>query len=41
MFDLFEGLDMIHEYIDNVVVITKHDSVDHLKALEKVLHKRV
>ena len=33
--ELFYGLDMVCVYIDDVLVITKHEFVDHLKALEK------
>ena len=32
---------MVHVHIDNVLVITKHDLLDHLKALEQVLQKWV
>ena len=32
---------MIREYIDNLIVINKHDFVDHLKVIEKVLQKLV
>ena len=38
-YELFEGFDMVHSYIDHVLVTSKHDFLDHLKALEKVLQK--
>ena len=34
---LFEGFSIVSVYIDNILVITKDDSKDHLNALEKVL----
>ena len=30
---LFEGLDRVREYIDNVIVTTKHEFIDHMKSL--------
>ena len=35
IYKLFEGFDMVCEYINNIIVVTKHDYADHLKALEK------
>ena len=36
---LFEGFDMVCAYIDDVLVITKNNSEDHLKAFGKVLQR--
>ena len=38
---ILEGFDMVCAYIDDILVITKNDCADHLKALEKVLQKLV
>ena len=35
--ELFDGFDMAHTYIDDVIVITKNNFEDHLKALDEVL----
>ena len=35
--ELLEGFDMVRAYIDYVLVLTKNNSKEHLKALEKVL----
>ena len=32
---IFEGFDMLIGYIENILLINKHDSADHLKVLEK------
>ena len=37
--ELFEGLNMVCAFIDNVLVITKYDFADHLKVLENIPHK--
>ena len=37
--DLFKGYDIVHTYIDDVLVITKKYFTEPLKALEKALHK--
>ena len=34
---LFDGFDMVRAYIDDVLVITKNNFEDHLKALDRVL----
>ena len=39
MSELFYGLDMVRAYIDDVLVITKINFEDHLKALDEVLQK--
>ena len=39
MSEIFHGLDMVHAYIDDVLVITKINFEDHLKALDEVLQK--
>ena len=41
IYEIFEVFDVVHVYIDDVLVITGHNVVDHLKALEKVLQKLV
>ena len=41
IYEIFEVFDVVHVYIDDVLVITGHNFVDHLKALEKVLQKLV
>ena len=38
---LFEGFLIVRVYIDNAIVMTKHDFADHLKYLEKYPQKRV
>ena len=37
--ELFDGFDMVRDYIDDVLIITKNNSKDHLKALDKVLQR--
>ena len=37
--ELFEGLDMVHAYIDDVLVINKNNFKGHLKSLERVLQR--
>ena len=37
--EVFDGLDMICAYIFDVLIITKNNFEDHLKALEKVLQR--
>ena len=32
--ELFEGFDRVRAYVSNILVITKYDLTDHLKALE-------
>ena len=39
IFKFFERFDMVRAYIDNVLVITKHDFLDQKKALDKLLQK--
>ena len=39
MCKLFEGVDMVSVYIYKMIVITKHNEVDQLEALERVLQK--
>ena len=34
--ELFEGLNMVRAYIDDILVITKNNFKDHLNALDKV-----
>ena len=36
---LFEYSDAVHAYIDEINLITQNDLADHLKSLEKALHK--
>ena len=36
---LFDGFDMVCDYIDDVLVITKNNSEEHLKALYKALQR--
>ena len=36
---ILEGFDMVRLYIDDVLVITKHNFADYLKVLENFLHK--
>ena len=33
MNDLFHGLELIHAYIDEILILTKGDWTDHLKKL--------
>ena len=35
--ELFYGFDMLRAYIDGVIIMTKNNSEDHLKALDIVL----
>ena len=37
--DIFERIDGVRAYIDNVIVIHKYDSEDHLNYLKRVIHK--
>ena len=37
--ELFEGLDMVHAYIDDVLVINKNNVEDHIKALDRVIQR--
>ena len=37
--ELFDGFDMVRAYIDDVLVITKSNFEDHLKALYSVLQR--
>ena len=37
--ELFDGFDMVRAYIDDLLVITKNNSEDHLKALDRVLQR--
>ena len=37
--ELFYGFDMLRDYIDDVLITTKNNSKDHLKALDKVLQR--
>ena len=37
--ELFDGFDMVHAYIDDVLVITKNNFEDHLKALGRFLKR--
>ena len=37
--ELFYGFDMVRAYIDDVIIITKNNSKDHLKALDRVLQR--
>ena len=39
--ELFDGFNMVHEYIDDVLFITKNNFKDHLKALYRVLQRLV
>ena len=39
--ELFEVFNMFLANIDNIILITKYDFEDHMKALEKVLLKPV
>ena len=36
---LFERFDIVNDYMDNVLVITKHDLIDHIEAIENFLQK--
>ena len=35
--EIFEGFDMVHAYIDDVIVITKNNFKHHIKYLDRVL----
>ena len=37
--ELFDGFNMVRNYIDDVIVITKYNYEDHLKALDGVLQR--
>ena len=37
--EIFDGFNMVCAYIDDVLVITKHNFKDHLKALDRVLQR--
>ena len=39
IFGIFDGFNMVCEYIYNVIVITKSKSKDHLNALDRVLQR--
>ena len=39
--ELFDGFYMVRPYIDDILVITKNNSKDHLKASDRVLQKLV
>ena len=39
IFELFKGFDMVREYKDNVLVITRQYFTYHLKTIENVLHR--
>ena len=39
--ELFYGFNMVHAYIDDVLVITNNNFEDHLKASDKVLQRLV
>ena len=34
IYERFEGFVIVHAYIDNLLVITKHDFVEYLKTIE-------
>ena len=36
---LFDDIDMVRIYIDNILVIIKNNFEDHLKALDRVIEK--
>ena len=37
--ELFDGFDIVRAYIDDVLGITKNNSEDHLKSLDRVLQR--
>ena len=37
--EIFDGLYMVRAYIDDVLVISKNNFKDHLKALDRVLQR--
>ena len=37
--ELYDGFDMVHAYIDDVLVIPKDNLEDHLKDLDRVLQR--
>ena len=39
IYEIFEGFDMVSAYIDNLLVITKYDFKDNLKALGEILQR--
>ena len=39
MIDLFHGFDLIHAYMDNLLILTKIDQKDHVQKLELTLNK--
>ena len=39
IYKLFDGFDMVRAYIDDVLIITKNNFNDPLKALDKVLQR--
>ena len=39
--EIFEGFDMVCEYIGDVLITTQDNFTDHLKAITKVLHRLV
>ena len=41
IFELFKGFNMVREYKDNVLVITRQYFTYHLKTIENVLHRIV
>ena len=39
IYEIFEGFDMVSAYIDNLLVITKYDFKDNLKAQGEILQR--
>ena len=39
MSELFDGLELVQTYIDDLLCLTKGDFSDHLEKLERILHR--